>query len=851
MFETEKLTNNTDIYDELSLESILAEYADFDADKAAERDTAERSKQIIYESIGETEFSGGFTSDEAEATADAYYPEPEPEPEPEQPKRDYRRAAGRYTRRLRRGLERFGRREDVSPEQEFEVPSTDVSGLDTERPSGTYFDEDDDVKVYSPSSEFAPPEGDEDVKVYGGVDGVIAEAERRSARWNRGGHTYEDFGSYSDSGVRSYAAEASVPDGDVYGDLDTDAFSASGEAGEYSDYYDYDPDGGVREYGYDSSQDGRYASPDSENAPRDYGRAPKAGPVLGFLAALGVRLRNAQTAGEAVAPEDAEDMGEELPPKKAAKYYSGSVNSLRVRFRLSLVPAAALLWISLGLPAFGALGTGLKVTSLVCLVLQLSLVMLGLDIFTAGIMSLVRGRPGILSLAAVANIAAALDAATSYAVGTAGWGCPMCGAAGLAMLFALWGALLEARALRFSAKARELAEDASGVYAERGVEGREGSVLIKSANAPKSWLRRCEEPDAVENFFSSASPWLLLAALILSAAATAITGRWTYFFRILAAATACTAPFAAFFACALPYFLLALRAYRHGAAVAGWPGMRDIGRAVGMVVTDSDLFPADSIKISSIRILDGARPEDIISDAGSVVIASGSGLASAFTELLRRNGCALRRVENFCCHEGGGLTALIAGEEVLCGSAGFMRLMGVLVPQKLADKSAVFVSVNGELSGIFTIEYTPVPSVGKALFGCLRNRRSTIFAVRDFLVTPLLLHRKYKVPTEGFDFPLFSERYAVSAVQPEDDNPACALLGREGLGGFMEISGCGRRCYLAAMLGTVLSAAASVAGVLLAFALYAFGGGLGVNWLIAYMALWLIPSAIASVASAH
>ena len=69
--------------------------------------------------------------------------------------------------------------------------------------------------------------------------------------------------------------------------------------------------------------------------------------------------------------------------------------------------------------------------------------------FTAGIMSLVRGRPGMWSLAAVANIAAALDAAVAYGVGTAGWGYPMCAAAALAMFFALWGALLEARALRF------------------------------------------------------------------------------------------------------------------------------------------------------------------------------------------------------------------------------------------------------------------------------------------------------------------------------------------------------------------------------------------------------------------
>ena len=79
---------------------------------------------------------------------------------------------------------------------------------------------------------------------------------------------------------------------------------------------------------------------------------------------------------------------------------------------------------TLGLPSFGSLGTGLRVTSLACLVLQLAIVMLGLDVFTAGVMSLVRGRPSMWSLCALANVAAALDAAVAYAVGTAGWGFP-------------------------------------------------------------------------------------------------------------------------------------------------------------------------------------------------------------------------------------------------------------------------------------------------------------------------------------------------------------------------------------------------------------------------------------------
>ena len=118
MLDLDNLTNNnnTDIDDDLSLESILAEYADFDEEKAASRETEARSRQIVYEALGETEFSGGIDSREAEDTVDAYYPEPEPSPEPEQ---DYYRTAMSYSNRLRRSFERFGSRINVPAEDEY------------------------------------------------------------------------------------------------------------------------------------------------------------------------------------------------------------------------------------------------------------------------------------------------------------------------------------------------------------------------------------------------------------------------------------------------------------------------------------------------------------------------------------------------------------------------------------------------------------------------------------------------------------------------------------------------------------------------------------------------------------
>ena len=822
---------------DISLESILAEYGDFGLGIPPEDEVSQRSRRIVMEAIGETFAGASAESEEADDTLEYE----------DVPAREYR------PRRARRGRSRRREHEDVREYRPRYAPEPEPE-YDYE-PGPAAFDEDEDVKVYRPGAA-AMPEGDEDVKVYKLGD-IIAEAERRSANWNV--PRPADIPRFVEEPAYEPELEQVYEPGTEYGyepqEIEYSGSGAEAETGEYIPAADED----IRTGGYDSyeDEDEYYADEDFEGsdlAPKRIFRRRRsserqAGPVLGTLAVIGYKLRRAMTAGEARAVEDEVEEGPEMPPDRAAKYYAGSVSSLKLRFRTAAFLSVILCWISFGLPCFGALGSDLKVTSLTCLVLELAIVMLGLDIFTGGIMSLLRNRAGLWTMVSFSCVASALDAVVSYAVGTAGWGLPFCGAAGLSMTFALWGALLTAKGLRLSSKAQELAEDPFCVSAETGLL-EEGAALVKYKRGTEGWLRRCEEPDAAENIFLSLAPWLIAASILLAAVATAVTKNWSGFFRILAAISACTAPFAAFLSCAMPYAMMARRIFRSGAAVAGWPGIRDLGRASRLVVTDTDLFPSDSVSIESIRILDGMKPQRVIAAAGSLVCASGSGLSPAFLELMRKNGCTMLRVEDFCCHEGGGLTSLIEGLEVICGSAGFMRLMGIMIPQKLASRSSVFIAMNGVLTGIFNIKYEPQGSVRAALAGLLHSRRDPLFAVRDFLVTPLMLRQKFRLPTDGFDFPPFARRYEVSGAEPGEDSAISALLSREGLGSFVEVADCGRRAYLASALGTALAVVCAVVGVALFFVLTVTGGSVTVSNVMLYMLLWLVPVLVADIASA-
>lgn len=835
--------------EDISLEAILAEYGDFGLGVPPEDEVSARSRRIVMEAIDET-FSGHeVESPELDDTL-GYVPEPA---------REYR------PRRARKSRSRRREREDVREYRPRYMPASEpeYEPEPSYEPEAPAFDEDEDVKVYRPGAAASLPEGDEDVKVYKLGD-IIAEAERRSANWNI--PRPADTPRFVEEPVYEPAPEPEpAPEFEPAPDYgyepqaeEQPEYAAEPEDERYIPAADED----IRSGGYDSyeDEDADYADEDFEDADlgprRVFRRRPKderrAGPVLGTLAIIGYKLRRAMTAGEARAVEDEVEEGPEMAPDRAAKYYAGSVSSLKLRFRTAAFLSIILCWISFGLPCFGALGSDLKATSLVCLALELTIVMLGLDIFTGGVMSLLRNRAGLWTMVSFSCVAAALDAVVSYAVGTAGWGLPFCGAAGLSMTFALWGALLTAKGLRLSSKAQQLAEDPYCVSTETGVLEEGAAIIKRKRGGTEGWLRRCEEPDAAENIFLSLAPWFIAASILLSVIATAVTKSWTSFFRVLAAISACTAPFAAFVSCALPYAMIARRVFRSGAAVAGWPGIRDIGRASRLVVTDTDLFPSDSVSIESIRILDGMKPQRVIAAAGSLVCASGSGLSPAFLGLMQKNGCTMLRVEDFCCHEGGGLTSLIEGLEVICGSAGFMRLMGIMIPQKLASRSSVFIAMNGVLTGIFNVKYEPQGSVRAALAGLLHSRRDPLFAVRDFLVTPLMLRQKFRLPTDGFDFPPFARRYEVSGAEPGEDSAISALLSREGLGSFVEVADCGRRAYLASALGTVLSVVCAVVGMALFFILMLTGGvgAISASNVMLYLLLWLAPVLIADIASA-
>ena len=514
--------------------------------------------------------------------------------------------------------------------------------------------------------------------------------------------------------------------------------------------------------------------------------------------------------------DDREDLGSEVNVANASRYYGSQVTMLRMRMQIGLAILAILAYLTLGFPVSGMLKTA-KVAAGMCLALQLTVMLLCLDVVTNALVNLTRGRFGADVLAVIACLISSFDALSvaSGAFGTPH--IPLCLFSSLALMGILLADLLSARALRKSLRVPAIGKRAYCVTAEEGVRGGREITLLKSVRPTTGFVRRAEETPPDEMLFTKAAFIELLAVLVLSLLIGLVKHSMKDMLYILSAMLSCTVPVTALLAFALPFFIGSQRIFSSGAAVAGWSGIHDIGCSRNLIVTDRDLFPEETVAIETVRVFADESAERVISYAGTMIAASGSGLGPCFADLMEKNGCRMRAVEDFKWLSGGGLQGLIEGHSVLCGGSDLMQLMNVKVPYRLVDRTTVLLSIDGVLYGIFKINYTGLPEIRAALQELIASNRHPIFAIRDFIITPDMLHSVFDVSTDGYDFPPYGDRFRISEAKPSDLSQVSAVVCREGLGPLTHLADTGRSMYVAVRMNLILTALTAVLGTLLVF----------------------------------
>ena len=218
-----------------------------------------------------------------------------------------------------------------------------------------------------------------------------------------------------------------------------------------------------------------------------------------------------------------------------------------------------------------------------------------------------------------------------------------------------------------------------------------------------------------------------------------------------------------------------------------------------------------------------------------------------FHDLLRAQGCVYRRCSDFCRYEGG-LGAEIRGEQILVGSAALMHLMEIPLPQGLKVKTAVICAIDGDLAGIFALNYSLHPVVDPSLNALIRNGVTPVLATRDFNLIPDMLRQRFKLPVDKMGYPPVERRTELSDEDQPHGDILTAVLCREGVGPYAEAVVGAARLRLAVRLSALLTAAGAAIGGLLAFYLCFVGAyaSLSPANLLFFLLMWLVPTLLIS-----
>ena len=531
-------------------------------------------------------------------------------------------------------------------------------------------------------------------------------------------------------------------------------------------------------------------------------------------------------------------------PEAAYAFYAAA-SGTRLRLLVStLLCLGSVLLLVLSTPLItGAFSDHAAVFSAAMLGLLLLQAVCSYDVCLSGVIALLRFRFDQYSMLFLALCAVVADAFFAVAEGRT----PFCTVAGILLLLALWGRDLLYDARRRSLRAiSNMDEPVAANREEKAWHGYD--CIFRAPGDAEQFAVQLEMPDAGSRIMRVWAPVMTAVTLALSVLTSLRTGEhflWAWSAMLLA-----SFPAGILIAYAKPFSALARRLYRAGAAIAGWQGARILSGEAGLIVEDADLFPPQNVTQGGMKLY-GSRPAPmVIGYANAVVQTAGSGLVPLFEQMMHDQNGRRYTVDTFRRYEGGGLGATIRGDVVLMGSIAFMKLMRVRVPEGTRLKQAVYLSVNGELTAVFALNYAPAESVRAGLSAVLRaGSLVPVLATRDFMITPQFLKLRYKIPPEHIEFPIVEERARLSSQEIPRTGPQGALMARSSFASFAGSVVSARTLRGAAIIAMIVALAGSVLGTALMFFLTFLGSSFSAScWnLFLYTVLWLIPGLLTAL----
>jgi hypothetical protein len=273
-----------------------------------------------------------------------------------------------------------------------------------------------------------------------------------------------------------------------------------------------------------------------------------------------------------------------------------------------------------------------------------------------------------------------------------------------------------------------------------------------------------------------------------------------------------------------------------------------LSKAAVFPLTDKDLFPAGSAKMNGLKFYGSRTPDEVVAYAAALITADGGTMAPLFSQLLESRSGYHYDAENVRSYAGG-IGGEVNSESVLAGSLSFMQSMGVEMPSGTKVNSAVYVAIDGSLSGVFAVSFTKAKtSVTGLTTLCAYRGLTPVLTTGDFMLTENFIRNRFGVNVKRIAFPERGVRQELAAKQPAEDAKTLALTTREDLAGISYTVTGSRALRSASIVGVVIHMIAGILGLLIMLALAYLGANnllTPINILL-YQMIWMIPGLLVS-----
>jgi Cu+-exporting ATPase len=385
-------------------------------------------------------------------------------------------------------------------------------------------------------------------------------------------------------------------------------------------------------------------------------------------------------------------------------------------------------------------------------------------------------------------------------------------------------------------------------------------AAYKETEFASDFLKKTYANDIVDRFCKRSMPLVMIAGGVGAIVAGIVTYKehgWaciyagvSMFFTVMAVASG----FIGMFIVGAPSAYESGRMNSHGSVMPGFDGVEEFSDTSAVLLDAQTLFPHGSIALLGVKLFTDTRLDEAIVEAASLTHQAGSILDTMFYDIIRGKTELLNPVESFIYEDSMGLCGWINNKRVLLGNRSLMinhSINGLPAETKEAEytgktKSAVYLSIAGELSAMFIVDLIPNIEIADALLELQKKSVSVILRTVDSMLSIAKISDMFDVSPEYIRILPFRHNEAFEEITGYTPKISANAVVTGNLTGIASIFTAAKKIRASAMSGLILQMTAMIIGFIIILAMTIFGDikDISVIFLSAYNMVFVIILAL-------